>query len=504
MLLAISSELALFYGSILAIVGLWVGRTGFRFGLPTLLLFLGVGMLANGMGIVNFNDPHLAQTIGMVALIVILFSGGMDTSLQEIRPVAGPGVVLATVGVLLTAVITGTFIYYFTQWMPGPVQLSYLESLLLASVMSSTDSASVFSILRSKKMHLKHNLKPLLEFESGSNDPMAYMLTIILIQLIQAEGSIGPWEALGMFALQLVLGVGMGYLLGRLSVWVVNKFELQATALYPVLVLALSFFIFSFTTLIYGNGYMAVYIGGLMIGNSKMVHRVSVQRFFDGFQWMCQLVMFLALGMLVNLSSLVEFAVPALIIAIFMMLFGRPISVLLSLIPFWNRFNARAKTYISWVGLRGAVPIIFATYPLVSGIESADVMFAVVFFVTLVSLLIQGSSVSVVAEKLHLVDEDYKEPVFKEIKLPEHIKSTLSEIIVTEGMIDESNMLKDLRIPEGSLAILLQRGSKHCIPRGNTELEVGDHVLLISNDVDSLVEAYEELGVDNYILENNA
>ncbi|MDO5035475.1 MAG: potassium/proton antiporter [Porphyromonas sp.] len=494
-MLSISPEEVLLYGSIMAIIGLYLSKAGFRLGLPTLLLFLGVGMAANATGCVEFNDPYVAQTIGVVALTVILFSGGMDTSIKEIKPVMAQGVLLATVGVLFTALITGTFIYYFFQWSRVPIQLTYLESLLLASVMSSTDSASVFSILRSKKLHLKHNIKPLLELESGSNDPMAYMLTVILIQLIQSKGSIGAWDAVGMFVMQFALGLLAGYLLGKLAVRVVNGIHLQSVALYPVMMLAFAFLIYSSTTLIHGNGFLAVYVAGLVVGNSKMEKAVSISRFFDGFQWLSQLVMFLTLGMMVHLPALAKYAVPALVVALFVMFIGRPVSVFGILTPFYKKLNCRARLYTSWVGLRGAVPIIFATYPLVAGLEAAKVIYAVVFFVTLVSLTIQGSTVSLVAQKLDLVDNSIRERVFSDVNLPDHIKSTLSEVVVTKSMLEYSNRLVDLNLPEESLAIMIERGNQYFIPRGNTELKLDDHVLIISNNDKALVEVYEALGV---------
>lgn len=503
LLTILTTEQLLLYGSILAIAGLFLSKTGFRFGLPTLLLFLGVGILAGSTGFIRFSDPEIAQAIGVVALTVILFSGGMDTSYQEVKPIMVPGALLATLGVLLTALLSGTFIYYLFKWIDGPVQLSYLESLLFASVMSSTDSASVFSILRSKKTNLKYNLKPLLEFESGSNDPMAYMLTVILIQMIQSSGSATMWDAVWMFVIQFSLGVVLGLLLGWLAVKLVNHFNLHATALYPILMLSIAFFIYAFTYQLGGNGYLAVYIAGMMVGNMDMVYSKTISRFFDGIQWLCQLIMFLALGLLVEISSLVSVAFPAVLIALFILFFGRPIAVFLTLTPFWDRLNARAQLYVSWVGLRGAVPIIFATVPWVAGIKSAELIFTVVFFITLFSLIIQGTSVRWMADKLDLVDDQVRGQVFQEMDLPQYIKSTLSEMIVSEQMIARSNKLKDLDMPDHTLAILVQRSGEFFIPRGHTELEVSDHVLFISDNDEALVQVYQELGIEEYKMVKN-
>ena len=343
----------LLIGSILLFVSIVVGKAGFRFGVPALLLFLGVGMLfgTDGLGI-EFNNPQTAQFIGVIALSIILFSGGMDTSAAEIKPVLGQGIVLATVGVMLTALLTGYFIYYITNLGNSFITLNFTESLLLASVMSSTDSASVFSILRSKRQGLKENLRPMLELESGSNDPMAYMLTILLIGIIQSgESSLS--NTILQFIMQMSIGAVSGYLLGRLAVYCINKLNINQS-LYPVLLLAFVFFIFSFTDLVKGNGYLAVYLAGLVVGNHKVVHKKSLTTFFDGITWLFQIVMFLTLGLLVNPAELLPVAVLSILIGIFMIILARPISVFLCLLPF-RKMTTKARAYVSWVGLRGSV-----------------------------------------------------------------------------------------------------------------------------------------------------
>lgn len=496
-------EQLIFYISLLAIVGLVLSKAGFRFGIPSLLLFLGVGMFAGYAGYLEFNSASEAQTIGIIALTMILFTGGMDTDFDEIKPVMVRGSLLATVGVLLTMLLTGPFIYFlFRQpWVPGEVQsLSFPMALLCAAVMSSTDSASVFSILRSKEMHLKHNVKPLLEFESGSNDPMAYMLTLILLQMIHTgDSSIG--NALWMFVLQFSIGGVLGYAFGKGAVWFVNEVKLASPALHSLLLLFVAFVIYSATARLGGNGYLAVYISGLVVGNSQVIYKKSTMRLFDGFQWLCQLVMFLSLGLLVNVDELAGVALPAIIIGLFLMLVGRPLSVALTLLPFIKKMPPNAMLYTCWVGLRGAVPIIFATYPLVEGLPEARMIFNVVFFITLISLTIQGGSVTIVAKWLGLVDEEVRTPVFRDVDLPENFTSTLSEMIVSPAMIERSNLLKHMSIPNHTLAILVKRGESYFIPKGETPLEVGDHVLILSDDETALVEAYEQLGIHHYHLD---
>lgn len=326
----------LLIGSTLLFVSILISKAGFRFGVPALVLFLGVGMLfgSDGLG-VQFRNPDTAQFIGVVALSIILFSGGLETSFREIKPVLGQGIVLATFGVMATTIITGSFIYVLTGIFHEFVTLTLLESMLLAAVMSSTDSASVFSILRSKKLGLKENLRPTLELESGSNDPMAYMLTLLLIQIIQV-GNFSIQDSIILLLVQLCVGALSGYVLGRLATWIINKINIDNPSLYPVLLLAVVFFVFSFTDLLNGNGYLAVYIAGLVVGNNKIIHKKSLTTFFSGFAWLFQIVMFLTLGLLVNPKELVPIAGAGLLIGLFMILIARPISVILCLLPFRN------------------------------------------------------------------------------------------------------------------------------------------------------------------------
>lgn len=434
----------LLIGAVLLFFSIIAGKAGFRFGVPVLLLFLGVGMLfgSDGLGI-QFNNPQSAQFIGMIALSIILFSGGMDTKYTEIKPVLGQGIVLATLGVVLTTLITGFFIFWLTGIVSDFSTLTFTESLLMAAVMSSTDSASVFSILRSKKQGLKERLRPMLELESGSNDPMAYMLTILLIQIIQTPASeMSLWHSLGLFLLQMSVGALAGYILGRIAVWMMNRLNVDNQSLYPILLLACVFFIFSFTEIIKGNGYLAVYMAGLVVGNYKIQHKKSTMTFFDGFTWLFQIVMFLTLGLLVNPRELLPIAGLGLMVGIFMILLARPVSVFLCLAPF-RKMSGKAKLYVSWVGLRGAVPIIFATYPLIAQIQYASLIFNVVFFITIVSLIIQGTTVSYMAKLLGLSEKEKKQNNEFGMELPEEIKSAMSEIEVSPALLENGNHLID-------------------------------------------------------------
>ncbi|NLJ14710.1 MAG: potassium/proton antiporter [Ignavibacteria bacterium] len=489
----ITVELFLLVISILIFISLLVGKMGSRFGVPTLLLFLLIGVLfgVDGVGI-EFNSPVITQAIGVVALNIILFSGGMDTRMSEIKPIAVQGFILATVGVFLTALFTGIFIYWLTNNFFNAITFPLLESFLLASVMSSTDSASVFSILRSKNLVLKENLRPLLEFESGSNDPMAYMLTIVLIQLIQSP-EIDTVAAVIMFFKQLIIGGLAGYLLGKkVFVRIINKINLENDALYSVLLVTLMFFLFGLTTFIGGNGYLAVYIGGLFVGNSQFVHKRSSLKFFDGMTWLVQIIMFLTLGLLVNPSELLPIAGVGIAVGFFMIFVSRPLTVYTCLLPF-RKMSLRAKNYVSWVGLRGAVPIIFATYPWVAGIAQAKTIFNIVFFITIISLLVQGTSVSVMAKWLKLAeDAPAKRKLTKfDVEIAEEIKSYMGEISIKEEYLANGSRLMDLNVPDNTLIAMVKRDEQFFIPRGNTELKVGDEILVITDDEEALETTYK-------------
>ena len=474
-----TAENILLIGSILLFVSIVVGKTGYRFGVPALLLFLLVGMLfgSDGLGL-QFHNAKIAQFIGMVALSVILFSGGMDTKFKEIRPILSPGIVLSTVGVFLTALFTGLFIWYLSGMSWTNIHFPLITSLLLASTMSSTDSASVFAILRSQKMNLKHNLRPMLELESGSNDPMAYMLTIVLIQFIQSDG-MGTGNIIGSFIIQFLVGAAAGYILGKLAILILNKINIDNQSLYPILLLSFVFFTFAITDLLRGNGYLAVYIAGMMVGNHKITFRKEIATFMDGLTWLFQIIMFLMLGLLVNPHEMIEVAVVALLIGVFMIVIGRPLSVFLCLLPF-RKITLKSRLFVSWVGLRGAVPIIFATYPVVANVEGSNMIFNIVFFITIVSLIVQGTSVSFVARLLHLSTPLEKTGNDFGVELPEEIETDLSDMTITMEMLNEADTLKDMNLPKGTLVMIVKRGDEFLIPNGTLKLHVGDKLLLIS------------------------
>lgn len=495
--MGIQIELVLLVVSILFFLSILAGKAGSRFGVPALLLFLLVGMLggSDGLGI-QFESIAIAQTIGTVALCIILFSGGMDTKISEIRPIIAQGVVLATLGVFLTALFTGFIIWWVLGKTMESAGVGLITSLLLASTMSSTDSASVFSILRSKGLHLKNNLRPMLELESGSNDPMAYVLVITLIEIIKMQSEPNYWLAGGMLVFQLVTGAVVGFLLGKLAVRIINRFKIDNNSLYPILVFTFCIFIFSITYFIKGNGYLAVYIAGLVIGNSKFVHKRSSLNFFDGLAWMSQLLMFLTLGLLVNPKELVPIIIPGLIISFLIIFVARPLSVFLCLLPF-RKMPVRDKTYVSWVGLRGAVPIIFAIIPLAENVPHARLIFNIVFLCTLVSLIVQGTTLPRVAMWLGLAEKPkrIKELEDFDVEFSDEIKSVTTEINITEQSLSKGNHLMDLAFPDKTLVVMVKRDDKYFVPTGKTVLQIGDKLLIITDNHDALQETYNNLGM---------
>ena len=490
----ISGENVVLVGALLLFVAVMAGKVAYRFGAPALLLFLGVGMLF-GLNFISYRSVEMTQFVGMIALCIILFTGGMDTKFSEIKPIIGPGVVLATVGVVMTAFVLAGFVWLVAPWLG--IEIPFALALLLASTMSSTDSASVFSILRSKKQGLKQNLRPLLELESGSNDPMAYMMTILLISVVSNTSSgVGLGMSVVFFVVQMVVGALSGYLIGRLAVWTINRIKLANHSLYSVLLLAFIFFSFAFTDLIKGNGYLAVYLSGLVIGNQKHEQKRPLTVFFDGFTWLMQIVMFLTLGLFVNSNELLEPRVLILggLVGAFMILVARPLTVFTCLLPF-RKFTTKARLYVSWVGLRGAVPILFAIYPLMAHVENAGLLFNVVFLGTIISLLVQGTTVSGMANLLGLAYEE-RESAFS-VDMHQDMKSALTEVEVNETMLESGHTLKDITLPENTLVMMVCRDGEYFVPQGKTELKLGDKLLVISDRSEELATTYKDMGIDD-------
>lgn len=488
----ITGENILLVSSVLLIAGVMMGKSSYRTGLPLLLVFLFVGMLfgVDGLG-VHFNDMHTAQFVGMIALCVILFSGGLSTSFKAIRPVIGPGLTLATLGVLITALLTGLFIFRLSGAEWTNIHFSLISSLLLAATMSSTDSASVFGILGGRNIRLLENLRPMLELESGSNDPMAYMLTILLIGCTSLEDNLSAWSVVTQLILQFgvggCLGVAVGWASVRLAEFYVkigngkNEDSGQATAMISILLIALVFLTFTLTSLCQGNGYLAVYLVGMVISNSRIPFKSSVTKFMNGVTWLAQIVVFIMLGLLVNPHEMLAVAPVSILIGTFMIVIGRPAGVFICLAPF-RKITNKARLFVSWVGLRGAVPIIFATYPVIADVPGASQIFNIVFFVTILSLVVQGTSIIAVAKKLNLVDKDAVSDESFGVELSDEHTASLQTIILSKEDLANGNTLRDMRLPEGSLVMMIRREGKYIIPNGKRRLHPGDALLLIKEN----------------------
>ncbi len=508
-------ELILLILSLLFFASIFTDKIGNRFGVPALLLFLIVGMVfgpdglgkwisEDGVGYISSLSLESVQALSTIALCVILFTGGMDTKLSDIQPVIGPGVTLATIGVLLTTLISGILIYFIFGWVQAVSSVGFATALLMAATMSSTDSASVFSVLRTNKIGFKHNLRPLLELESGANDPMAYILTITLIGIVTAGQTqeISGLTIMQEIVVQLIVGGVMGFALGKMAIALMRKARLVNESLYPIMILTFCIFIYSITYYMKGNGYLAVYMGGLMIGNSKFIRKRQTKSFFDGLTWLSQLIMFLLLGLMVKPHELMQWEVwiPCLIISFVMIFISRPLAVFLCLSPF-KEYQNRDKVLVSWVGLKGAVPIIFAILCMSNKVPHADLLYNIVFLCTILSLILQGTTMTKLAESLHLTlpVEERKQLKYFDMELPEEVEQYAQELPVTAEMVAQGSMLKEMGIPESIRIIMTRRGERFFVPSGKTILKEGDWLLVISEENMAKVQQSQEQE-DDYAL----
>ena len=485
-------ELILLILSLLFFVSIVADKIGYKFGVPALLLFLVVGMIFGSDGIgalfggvgLQIDTGH-AEALSTVAMCIILFSGGMDTKLSDVKSVIGPGIMLATVGVLITCIVTGVIIYFIFGWLNAVVTVSIWMALLIAATMSSTDSASVFSIMRTNGIGLKHDLRPLLELESGANDPMAYVLTTTLIGVVlSGSRQVDSLPIIQTIVIQLVMGSVLGFAFGQGLVLLMRRVKLANEALYPIMVLTACIFIFSITYYLKGNTYLAVYVGGLIIGNSKFTRKRQTKAFFNGLTWLSQLVMFLMLGLMVHPKEFIHLNVwlPCLIISIVMVCISRPLSVWLCMLPF-RRWHTRDRIVLSWVGLKGAVPVIFAVMCKAEGVPYAELIFNVIFLCTIVSLLTQGTSLTTIAKRLNLAapPQEEKRLEYFDMDLPDEIQSTAREVEVTERILENGNTPREIKIPPHTLIVMVKRGEDFFIPTGSSELHIGDQLLVISD-----------------------
>jgi potassium/hydrogen antiporter len=458
--------------AVLLLFGVISSKFSARVGVPVLILFLGVGMLAGseGLGGIAFEDYRLAHGIGTVALAFILFDGGLSTSMASVRMAWRPALSLATVGVVVTSLATGAA----AAWL---LELPLLEGMLLGSIVGSTDAAAVFAVLRGRGLQLPPRLSATLEVESASNDPMAVFLTVGLLEVLL--GRLEP--GMGMlvfFGLQMGIGAVVGLGVGRGAAHLVNRINLDAAGLYPILVTACGLFAFGLAAALGGSGFLAVYLAGIVLGNHRVVFQRGILLFHDGTAWLAQIGMFVVLGLVSFPHRLIEAAAPGLALALVLLLAARPLAVGISLLPF--RFRAVELVFISWAGLRGAVPIILATYPLMVGLSNAPLLFDVVFFAVVVSVLTQGLTLPWAARRLGLEQPtEFKAPVTLEITSLKHVEGDIVDYLVGVDSRAAGRPIRELALPEVAVVAMITRGRELIPARGSTRIEPDDHVFVV-------------------------
>lgn len=467
-------EILLLGIAVLLLLAVLASKASGSLGLPALVFFLLIGMLAGseGLGGIYFDNPWLAQLIGIIALAYILFAGGLETRWEVVRPVLRPAISLSTLGVALTAVLVGLFATWVLGW-------SLLEGVLLGAIISSTDAAAVFTILRARATRLTGKLEQLLEMESGSNDPMAVFLTIGLTRLL-AEPSTSFLSLVPMFLIQFAVGGALGWLMGKGGAWLLNNIRLKEQGLYSVLTTALVILVYGTTAFLGGNGFLAVYLAGIVMGNTPFVHRRSLTRYHDGLSWLLQIAMFLVLGLQVFPSQVAGLVLTGLLLAAFLIFVARPLSIAAALLR--STFSLREKTMVAWVGLRGAAPIILATFPLLAGLDKANQIFNLIFFVVLVSVLLQGTTLPLVGRLLKVNSAaiqagsgNLAEDFF------EQYQGDLKEFVISVESPARARRIVDLDLPLDVLLVLIKREDVIIIPRGDVALQVGDRVLVASD-----------------------
>lgn len=438
-----------------------------RFGMPALLLFMALGMIFGSDGLlrISFDNYQITEQVCSVALIFIMFYGGFCTKWEVAKPVAKKAIVLSTAGVVVTALLTCLFCHFI-------LRISFIESFLLGAVVSSTDAASVFSILRSKKLSLKEGSASLLELESGSNDPAAYMLTMIGLTILKGEST----NSIGyMLFSQVVYGVLIGIAIAVSTLFILQKLSIVTEGLDTIFVIAIVLISFALPAMIGGNGYLSVYLTGIILGNSKIRNKIILVHFFDGITGLAQIMIFFLLGLLAFPKQIPQIALPAILITLFLSFVARPAAVFVLLAPF--RCSIRQCFLISWAGLRGAASIVFAIMVIASGVPLKHDLYHIIFFVSLLSVSIQGSLLPYVAKKLKMVDESLDvRKTFNDYQ--EESAITLMRFFIPKGHSWENHTISEVNMPTDSLALMIKREGETLIPKGDTIILANDSLIL--------------------------
>ncbi len=465
----------LIFAAIVLLLCVFSSKLLYRFGIPALLIFLILGMLfgSDGVGGIYFDNFELAEQIGSFGLIFIMFYGGFGTSWKAAKPVLGPSIWLASAGVVITALLTGWFCYAI-------LHTTLLEGFLVGAVIASTDAASVFSILRSRKLNLRGGLASILEVESGSNDPIAYMLTIAILSMMSVEGQA---NLVPMVAMQIVFGLGIGFALAWISAKILKKINFEIEGLYTIYVVGIVVLGYALSQLVGGNGYLCVYVIGIILGNTKLKHKRMLVHFFDGISWIMQMVLFFVLGLLAYPSHIPAIIGPAVLIALFMIFVARPAAVF-GILSFF-KIPVKEKLFVSWVGLRGAAAIVFAIMAIIQAPVLKNDVFHIVFFVALFSVAVQGTLTPFFAKKLGLVEKDNS--VFKTFTdYQDEAEMHLVEVTIERDNPWNGRTLNEIEIPEGVLVVMVKRGRKNITPNGSTVLRTNDTLVLSGDNFDEI------------------
>ncbi|MEX0798077.1 MAG: potassium/proton antiporter [Bacteriovoracaceae bacterium] len=479
---------SLLIGSILLLLSVFLSKSSSKFGLPILILFMFVGIVAGneGLGGIQYENYELTHSLSLVAICVIIFSGGLGTKMQDVKPVLKSGVVLSSFGVILTTAIVAAFSHLLFE-------IPVIESLLLGAILSATDAAAVFSIFRDKNAQVSKRLRSVIEFESGSNDPMAYLLVTVFLGYYQ-----NPEVHLQSFGLQMIINplVGFlgGYLLFKAFKFINDRLELDFQGLYPALTIGFLFFVYSSVTHMNGNGFLAVYVFGILLGNYKIAHKSALVTFFDGTSWLFQIGLFVLLGLLVFPSRLVQVAPEAVLVALFILFVARPAAVYACLL--FSKFSGKEKFFISWAGLKGATPIVFASLVATKMGSASFFIFDVVFFTVLISALFQGSSIKFLAKKMGLLFEAVYDPEFPiDLEVMEKTRNGIKQYTVQDKDFAVGKRLVDLELPTGARVLFIKRAGQFIIPDGTTVFEKKDKALLVTREKSEVEECI--LGFQN-------
>lgn len=475
-------------GAVILLISVIMSQFSNKFGVPVLILFLGIGIAGGkeGLGIIEYSNYELTHSAALLAICMIIFSGGLMTKLDDIKPILLPGASLSTFGVLHTTVFTGGFCYFF-------LKLPIYECLLIGAILSSTDASAVFTAFSGKKSQINKRVKSILEMESGSNDPFTFLLVTLFLGLYQAK-TYSAIDTIELLILNPVIGFAGGYLSFKAFKFINDKMSLDFQGLYSIQTIAFLFLNYSLTTKLNGNGFLAVYIFAILMGNSKMLHKKPIMDFFDGASWLAQIVLFISLGLLVSPSRLANVSYEGSIVALFLIFVARPLATFLS--TYRSSFNVKEKLLISWGGLKGATPIVFACLVADKMNNETNLLFDIVFFTVVFSAILQGSTLKPLAKLLNLqfeVIEDPKFPIDQEVW--EKAKNGIKEVTISELDFACGKRVIDINLPSGTLVLFLKRNSSFIIPNGSTEFEENDRVLIVTplkSDIDFAVDHFKK------------